>query len=109
MWKHRVHTIPYKLKSLSSWLMNLSQNTIHEGGTLISNTNFITDMLNINELDIESNSTISQSNDTVKIKVRLKSDPDIVCPLCKKPVIKNGFVSRTLTHSTLVNRKCIIV
>ena len=66
-------------------------------------------MLNINELDIESVSTISQSNETLKIKVRLKADLNVVCPLCKGPVIKNGFISRKLTHSTLVNRKCFII
>ena len=39
----------------------------------------------------------------------MKSDPDVVCPLCKGPVIKNSFISRKLTHSTLVNRKCFII
>lgn len=71
--------------------------------------NFITDMLNVNPVDIESISTVVQSDNTVKVKIRLKSDPAIKCPFCKQPVIKNGFISRTLTHSTLVNRKCIIV
>ena len=66
-------------------------------------------MLNINDVDIESISTVSQSDETVKVKICLKSDPNIVCPLCKGPVIKNGFISRKLTHSTLVNRKCFII
>ena len=66
-------------------------------------------MLNINEVDIDTVSTISLSNETLKIKVRLKSDPDVVCPLCKGPVIKNGFISKKLTHSTLVIRKCFII
>ena len=67
--------------------MNLSQNKIHEVETFIYNTIFITDMLKFNEPDIESNSILSQSNETVKIKVWLKSDSDIVCPFCKKPSI----------------------
>ena len=66
-------------------------------------------MLNVNPQDVESISTISQSDQSVKIKIRLKPDSDIVCPFCKNPVIKNGFISRTLTHSTLVNRKCFII
>ena len=48
--------------------MNLSQNKIHEVETFISNTIFITDMLKFNELDIESNSILSQSNETEKSK-----------------------------------------
>ena len=89
--------------------MNLSQNNLMKEGFFISNTKFITDMLNINEVDVESISTISQSNETLKVKVRLKADPDVVCPLCKSPVIKNDLISKKLTHTTFVNRKCFII
>ena len=45
--------------------------------------NFITDILNVNPMDIESNSTVVQYDNTVKVKIRLKSDSAIKCPFCK--------------------------
>ncbi len=75
----------------------------------MSNTKFITDILNINETDAESITSIQQSDGSIIIKVRLKPVEDITCPYCNGPVIKNGFVSRKLTHSTLVNRKCTLI
>lgn len=75
----------------------------------MSDTKFITDMLNINKSDIEFIHSFSQSDGSILIRIRLKSVSDVHCPYCGKSTIKNGFTSRKLIHSTLVNRKCTII
>ena len=31
------------------------------------------------------------------------------CPICKQPLTIHGYYDRKLTHSTLINRKCVII
>mgnify|MGYP002707721595 FL=1 len=69
---------------------------------------FITNMLNIQEDKIEELQTIAQSDGSVIINLKLKVTSKI-CPFCSGPVKIHGYYPRTLTHSTLVNRKCSIV
>lgn len=69
---------------------------------------FITNMLNIQEDKIEELQTIAQSDGSIIINLKLKVTSKI-CPFCSGPVKIHGYYPRTLTHSTLVNRKCSIV
>ena len=70
---------------------------------------FITDILNINAETIEKLNSIPQSDGSIIIKVRLKPNSDIMCPLCNRKGKIHGYSPRKLIHSTLVNRKCTIV
>lgn len=45
-------------------------------------------MLNDNELDIKSITTIPQSDNTIKFKVHLKSDPNVFFHYVKKTSLK---------------------
>lgn len=67
----------------------------------------ITDLLNIKTDDIEKISPV-ENGDGLSIKVKLKSG-DIKCPLCGGSVKIHGYYDRKLIHSTLVNRKCVII
>lgn len=69
---------------------------------------FITNMLNIQEDKIEELQTIAQSDGSIIINLKLKVTSKI-CPFCSGPIKIHGYYPRTLTHSTLVNRKCSIV
>ena len=71
--------------------------------------NFITDMLNIKSENIEKISSITQSNNTVIIKITMKRDSNCNCPICHNNLKIKGYYPRKLTHSTLVNRKCTII
>ncbi len=68
---------------------------------------FITDLLNI-EMDRIEKLISVDTDEGLSIKVRLKSS-DVKCPLCNGPVKIHGYYDRRLIHSTLVNRKCVIV
>lgn len=50
----------------------------------------------------------SKLDDSIIIKLRLKSSLDN-CPICKQPLTIHGYYDRKLTHSTLINRKCVII
>lgn len=64
--------------------------------------------MNINTEQIQKIIPISHSDGTIDLKIRLKPDKNITCPLCKRKVTINGYIKRKLLHSTLVNRKCYI-
>ncbi len=68
---------------------------------------FITDLLNIEMDKIESLTSVDEDN-SLSIKVKLKSS-DVKCPLCNGDVKIHGYYNRKLIHSTLVNRKCVII
>ena len=68
---------------------------------------FITQMLNIKEEDLEEIIPINQSDGTSILKLKLK-DKSPVCPCCGGKVKIHGYYTRRLTHATLVNRKCLI-
>lgn len=68
---------------------------------------FITQLLNIEEEQIEDLKQIIQSDNSVIFKVKLKFRPTL-CPYCNGPAKIHGYYSRKLTHSTFVNRKCVI-
>jgi len=70
---------------------------------------FITDILNINSEDIEKIDSIPQADSSIKVKIRLKPNPDILCPISGHKVIVHGYSRRKLIHSTLMNRNCIIL
>lgn len=71
---------------------------------------FITDILNIESEKIEKLTSVDLYDNSILIKVRLKYDHEIKCPLCKNEKVKiHGYSKRTLIHSTLVNRKCTIL
>ena len=68
---------------------------------------FITNMLNIQEDKIEELQTIVHSDGSIIINLKLNVTSKI-CPFCSRPV-NSWLLPKTLTHSTLVNRKCSIV
>lgn len=74
---------------------------------MMSLEKFITDLLNIEMDKIEKLIPVDTGNG-LSVKVRLKSS-DIKCPLCNGDVNIHGYYDRKLIHSTLVNRKCVIV
>lgn len=70
--------------------------------------NFITDILNIDYDRIEKISAVDIDHSSVSVYVRLKPDPNVVCPLCHGKVKIRGYHQKKLVHSTLVNRPCMI-
>lgn len=74
----------------------------------LSMRQFITNMLNIQEDKIEDLQIISQSNGSIIINLKLKVISK-TCPFCSGILKIHGYYPRTLTHSTLVNRKCTII
>ena len=74
----------------------------------MSYENFITKLLNVKPSEVLSVSTSSKKDGTIIFKVRLKIK-DSCCPICNILSKTHGYYKRELTHSTLVNRKCIIV
>ena len=70
---------------------------------------FITDILNIKLENVEKINSIPQSDSSIIVKVRLKPNPNTVCPICGHSVTIHGYSQRKLIHSTLVNRKCTII
>lgn len=69
---------------------------------------FITDMLNIDVNLIETIESSETSTDTVTVLITLNRVL-LDCPICKKPLKVHGYTNRKLIHSTLANRKCIIL
>ena len=58
---------------------------------------FITDILNIKSEKIEKLTSIDLHDNSILIKVRLKRDHEIKCPLCKNEKVKiHGYSKRTL-------------
>ena len=70
---------------------------------------FITDMLNVELDELDSITSIPQSDDSIVIKLKLCKKENVSCPICHGKVKTHGYYSRKLLHSTLVNRKCTIV
>ncbi len=69
---------------------------------------FITDMLNIQEEQIEDVQSIKQSDGSIVVHLKLKIVSKI-CPYCSRNVKVHGYYPRKLIHSTLANRKCTII
>lgn len=69
---------------------------------------FITEILNIKEEDLEDVQPFKQSDDTLLIKLKLKNHQPL-CPYCNEEVKIHGYYPRRLTHSTFSNRKCLII
>lgn len=74
----------------------------------MSYENFITKLLNVKPTDLLSVTTSSKKDGTIILKVRLKIT-DSCCTICNTASKTHGYYKRELTHSTLVNRKCIII
>ncbi len=74
----------------------------------MSQVDFITNLLNVNDNDIENIDTHVQSDYSIHVYIKLKAQKNILCPFCEKKVISHGFKTRKLKHSTLVNRNCIL-
>lgn len=74
----------------------------------MSYENFITKLLNIKPSEVLSVAASSKKDDTIILKVRLKIK-NSSCPICSIASKTHGYYKRELIHSTLVNRKCIIV
>ena len=75
----------------------------------MNNIKFITDILNIDFTLIDSVHSANLPDDTVLFFITLKKEADPRCPYCNGRLIQNGFYSKKLVHSTLVNRKCTII
>lgn len=73
----------------------------------MSEKSFIADMLNLDESLIDSIQSIKQSDESVIIRVKLKST-NSTCPYCGGYVKIHGYTQRKIKHSTLINRKCVI-
>ena len=70
---------------------------------------FTTDILNIKSEYLEEITTLNKSDNTIVIKLKIKDSKENVCPICKRKGKIHGYYPRKLIHSTLANRKCIIV
>lgn len=68
---------------------------------------FITGLLNIKTCEIETLDELDKADGSVEILIKL-AKKEVKCPLCNGDVKIHGYYKRKLTHSTLVNRKCII-
>lgn len=69
----------------------------------MSYENFITKLLNIKPSEVLSVAASSKKDDTI---ILIKNSS---CPICSIASKTHGYYKRELIHSTLVNRKCIIV
>lgn len=74
----------------------------------MSYENFITKLLNIKPSDLLSVMSSSAKDGSIILKVRLKPK-ECYCHICNIPGKTHGYYQRKLTHSTLVNRQCIII
>ena len=74
----------------------------------MSYENFITKLLNIKPYDLLSVMSSSAKDGSIILKVRLKPK-ECYCHICNIPGKTHGYYQRKLTHSTLVNRQCIII
>lgn len=74
----------------------------------MSYENFITKLLNIKPSELLSVMSSSAKDGSIILKVRLKPK-ECYCHICNIPGKTHGYYQRKLTHSTLVNRQCIII
>ena len=87
--------------------MDLPQAT-EERGDILSIEMFITDMLNIDPNMIKSIESVTGSDNSEDILLKLKPADKMTCPYCGHPLVSNGFYKKKLINSTLINRKCTI-
>ena len=70
---------------------------------------FITNILNVDDKDIESLDCIDDSNGNLTLTIKLLRKESDVCPACDKPGRIHGYNTKKLNHSIFANRKCIII
>ena len=70
---------------------------------------FITNILNVDDKDIESLDCIDDSNGNLTLTIKLLRKESDVCPACDKPGRIHGYNMKKLNHSIFANRKCIII
>lgn len=70
---------------------------------------FITNILNVDDKDIESLDCIDDSNGNLTLTIKLLKKENDVCPACDKPGRIHGYNMKKLNHSIFANRKCIII
>ena len=68
---------------------------------------FITELLNVKQDEIQEIYHLKQSDGSLILKVRLKRSL-LSCPYCRKKLNIHGYYTRKLLHSTFANRKCSI-
>lgn len=66
-------------------------------------------MLNIDYSMIDSIESLNTSDSSTIIIIKIKRNPDFVCPFCGQSLLSNGFYSKRLKHSALNNRRCTII
>lgn len=85
----------------------------YKKGVFIMDTNirnkFITNILNIDDKDIDSLDCIDDSNGNLTLTIKLLRKESDVCPACDKPGRIHGYNTKKLNHSIFANRKCIII
>lgn len=59
---------------------------------------FITDMLNVELDELDSITSIPQSDDSIVIKLKLCKKENVSCPICHGKVKTHGYYSRKLLH-----------
>ena len=70
---------------------------------------FITNILNVDDKDIDSLDCIDDSNGNLTLTIKLIRKESEVCPACDKPGRIHGYNTKKLNHSIFANRKCIII
>ena len=70
---------------------------------------FITNILNVDDKDIDSLNCIDDSNGNLTLTIKLLRKESDVCPACDKPGRIHGYNTKKLNHSIFANRKCIII
>ena len=70
---------------------------------------FITNILNVDDKDIDSLDCIDDSNGNLTLTIKLLRKESDVCPACDKPGRIHGYNTKKLNHSIFANRKCIII
>ena len=85
----------------------------YKKGVFIMDTNirnkFITNILNVDDKDIDSLDCIDDSNGNLTLTIKLLRKESDVCPACDKPGRIHGYNTKKLNHSIFANRKCIII
>ena len=70
--------------------------------------NFIIDTLNIDPNTLESIESVSSSDGSVSVYIKLKESGERKCPYCSSALVSNGTYKKKLIHSVLLNRPCTI-
>lgn len=70
---------------------------------------FITNILNVDDKDIDSLDCIDDSNGNLTLTIKLLRKESDVCPACDKLGRIHGYNTKKLNHSIFANRKCIII